>query len=173
MFASLYLPNFLLQSAVRHLPELRQQPVAIVDDETAKGTILEINENAEREGVAPGMAPSQALARCLRLVIKTRDRRQENALAEVALQFAFTLSPDVEATATGVWTIQFTDIRDIESKTRRVIDALAAIDITARAGIAPTPDASLLAAHATASVLKIDDARAFLATLPLDVLATV
>ena len=171
MFATIYLPNFLLQAAVRHHPELRMKPVALIDDETPKAIIIQLNAAAERAGVRCGMAPSQGLARCLSLTVRTRERAQEQLLADTILQFAFTLSPDVEATAGGVWTIEFTDNRHVEKNVTRVISALRELEITAHGGIAQTPDASLLAAHIAETVLKIDNATQFLASLPIEVLA--
>ncbi len=171
MFATIYLPNFALQAAIRHSPELRGKPVALLDDQASKAMIVQLNCEAEQAGVRCGTAPSQGLARCLSLAIRNRDRTQEPLLADTILQFAFTLSPDVEATAPGVWTIQFTDTRAVEEKVTRVIAALEQMELTARAGIAPTPDASLLAAHVATSVLKIEDGGNFLASLPLEVLA--
>jgi nucleotidyltransferase/DNA polymerase involved in DNA repair len=173
MFATLLVPDFYLQAALRHAPELREKPVALIDDQAAKAVIIQLNERAEEAGVRSGMAPSQGLARCMQLVVRTRDRLQERLLAEIVLESAFTLAPDVEATASGVWTIQFSDTRSMAENVARVIDTLSAIEITARAGIAPTPDASLLAAHAATPVLKIDDAKDFLASLPLEALANV
>jgi nucleotidyltransferase/DNA polymerase involved in DNA repair len=173
MFTTLLVPNFYLQAALRHAPELRGKPVALIDDRATKAMIIELNEAAEAARVRCGMAPSQGLARCMQLIVRTRDRLQERLLAEIVLQSAFTLSPDVETTAAGMWTIQFTDTRRIEENVARVIETLSGIGISARAGIAPTPDASLLAAHAARPVLMIDDAKSFLASLPLEVLATV
>jgi protein ImuB len=173
MFATLLVPNFFLQAALRHAPELRDKAVALIDDQAAKAVIIQLNEQAEEVGVRPGMAPSQGLARCMQLTVRTRNRLQERLLAEIVLQSAFTLSPDVEATASGVWTIQFSDTRYVTENVLRVIGRLSEMAISARAGIAPTPDASLLAAHAAMPVLKIDDAKNFLASLPLEVLAHV
>jgi hypothetical protein len=48
---------------------------------------------------------------------------------------------------------------------------LAESEIAAQAGIAPTPDASFLAAHLARPVLQIDDTSEFLAALPIEVLA--
>jgi protein ImuB len=173
MFATLLVPNFYLQAALRHAPELREKAVALIDDQAAKAVIIQLNEHAAEAGVRSGMAPSQGLARCLQLIVRTRDRLQERLLAEIILESAFTLSPDVEATASGVWTVQFTDTRYVAENVARVIDTFSTMEIVARAGIAPTPDASLLAAHVATPVLKIDDAKNFLASLPLEVLANV
>lgn len=171
MFATIYVPNFYLQAALRHEPALRAKPVALIDEQTAKATIIEMNEAAEIAGVCCGMPPSQGLARCLSLTIKTRDRRQEEVLAMAMLQLAFTLSPDVEETGAGIWTVQFTDTHELEGKVARVISAMREMDVSGRAGIALTADASFLAAHVAQAVVQIDNAASFLASLPIETLA--
>jgi hypothetical protein len=204
MFATIYLPNFYLQAAVRHQPPYRAtavpavgfagilpalldpadetsvcptdkmsvpQPVALIDEKDAKAVIIQLNEAAEKADVRKGMTPSQGLARCLNLIIKTRSHSQEKLLDEILLQHAFRLAPYVEATAPGVCTIQFTDNRGLASKVSRVIEQLAECEITAQAGIAHLPDASFLAAHLARPVLQIDDAKQFLAALPIETLA--
>lgn len=170
MFASVLVPNFYLQAALRHAPDLRDQPVGLIDDEQSKAIIIQVNDRAEDAGVRCGMAPSQGLARCLKLVVRTRDRLQERLLRQIVLQSTFTLSPDVEETAIGIWTVQFTGACRIEENVTRVIATLNAIGITARAGIARTPDASLLAAHLAKPILRLGDTKTFLASLPLEVL---
>jgi nucleotidyltransferase/DNA polymerase involved in DNA repair len=171
MFATIYLRNFYLQAAVRHQPELRLKPIALLDDQEAKAVIIQLNEIAESAGLNKGMTSSQGLARCLHLVVKTRVRAQEQLLGEMVLQQAYTLAPYVEATAAGVCTVQFTDDRNLVSKVSRLIERLAESEIIAQAGIAPSPDTSFLAAHLANPVLQIDDAKQFLAPLPIETLA--
>jgi hypothetical protein len=107
MFATIYLPNFYLQAATRHQPDFRTQPVALIGEQENKPVIIQLNHAAESAGVRQGMTPSQALARCLHVAIRVRERGQEKTLNEILIQHAFTLSPFVEATAAGVCTIQF------------------------------------------------------------------
>ena len=171
MFATILLPNFYLQAALRHEPNLRSKAIAVLDGDATKALLLEVNETAEKAGVCAGMAPSQALARCLHLIVKARARSQEQCVTEVLLEHAFTLSPLVEATAPGVCTVQFTTYQNLQEKAERVIEQLCDVQITAQAGIGPTPDASLLAAHFGRPVLRIGDARTFLASLPIEALA--
>jgi impB/mucB/samB family protein len=173
MFATIYLPNFYLQAALRHQSELCAQPVALLDDEEAKPVILQLNQAAENAGVCKGMTPSQGLARCLHLVVKIRCHTQEELLNAILLQHAFTLSPYVEATGRGICTVQFTDNRHLSDKVLRVIERLADTEISGQAGIANAPDMSFLAAHLAKPVLQIDDAKKFLAPLPLETLAIV
>src|SRR3954471_7223431 len=171
MFATIYLPDFYLQAAMRHQPELFGNPVALLDDQEKKAVIIQLNAAAEEVGVHRGMTPSQGLARSLELVIKVRNHPQEKMLHEILLHFAGTLSPYVEATAPGIATVEFTDPRNLGTKVSGVIAQLGDSEIIAQAGIAPTPDASFLAAHLAEPVLQIQDAREFLAALPIEVLA--
>ena len=171
MFASIYLPNFYLQAAMRHQPELRAKPVALIEEQEKKPVLVQLNDAAEKAGIRKGMTPSQALARSLKVIIKARAHTQEKSIQQLLLHFAFILSPFVEATAPGVCTIQFTDNRDLTAKVSGLIERLAECEITAQAGIAPTPDASVLAAHLARPVLEIDNAKEFLAPLPIETLA--
>jgi nucleotidyltransferase/DNA polymerase involved in DNA repair len=173
MFATIYLPNFYLQAAMRHQPELSAQPVALLEEQEKKPVIIQLNEAAEQAGIRKGMTPSQALARYLQVTIKARGRTQEKSIQEMLLHYAFTLSPFVEATKPGICTIQFTDNRDLSAKVSRVIEQLAECEIRAQAGIAITPDISLLIPHLARPVLEINDAKEFLAPLPIETLAMI
>jgi len=171
MFATIYLPNFYLQAAIRHQPELRAKPVALIEEQEKKPVIIQLNEAAEQAGIRKGMTPSQALARSLQVTIKGRAHTQEKSIQEMLLHYAFTLSPFVEATEPGICTIQFTDNRNLRAKVARVIEQLAECESTAQAGIAPTPDTSLLIAHLARPVLRVESPKEFLALLPIEILA--
>ena len=181
MFATILLPNFYLQGIARHQPKLRDQPLAVLDDTAIKAVILQLNEAAENEGVRAGMAPSQALARCLHLVIKARARDCEQQISDILLHHAFMLSPFVEATAPGVCTVQFMESCSSDRWSREnpdalteklgcVIDLLARCDLVARASIAENPDASFLAAHRAEPVTHVTETKAFLAPLSIETL---
>ena len=171
MFATIYLPNFFLQSATRHQPELRERPVALIEEHDRKPIIVQLNEAAENAGIRNGMTPSQALARSLRVIIKVRAPTQEKSIQEILLHYSFTLSPFVEDTAPGVCTVQFTDCRNLSEKACRVIEQLAGCEIRAQAAIAPTVDSSFLAAHLARPMLQVEDAKEFLVPLPIETLA--
>jgi hypothetical protein len=171
MFATIYLPDFYLQAALRHQTELRGKAVALIDDEEKKAAIIQLNATAEETGVRIGMTPSQGVARNLQLVIKVRNPAQEKLLQESLLHFAGTLAPYVEASGPGLATVQFTDTKNVTAKVTEVIALLADSEIIAKAGIAPTPDTSFLAAHLATPVLQVEDSTEFLAALPIEVLA--
>src|SRR5205814_6289222 len=157
--------------AMRHHPKLRAQPVALIDASESKVSIIQLNAPAEKAGIAKRMTPSQALARCLQVVIRTRERAQEKLIDEILLQHAFMLSPFVEATAPGVCTVQFTDNRQLMAKVSRMLAKLENCEIRAHIGIASLPDSSLLAAHLAQPLLQLDDPKEFLAPLPIETLA--
>jgi hypothetical protein len=171
MFATIYIPNFYLQAALRHQPEVANMSVALIDDQQTKAAIIQLNGAAEEVGVTCGMTPSQGLARCLQLVVKCRLRAQEKLMTDMLLHFCYTLAPYIESTAPGVCTVQFTDTKHVTREVERVIDQLQDAGINAQAGIAPTPDASFLAAHLARPLLQIEDATDFLAPLPIETLA--
>jgi nucleotidyltransferase/DNA polymerase involved in DNA repair len=171
MFATIFVPNFYLQAALRHQPILATNPVGLIEEKDKKPLIIQLNPAAEAAGVLTGMTPSQGLARSLSLIIKTRSPVQEKSMQEIVLHYGFSLSPYVEATGPGVCTVQLTDNRDFLGKVSRVIDQLAGCEVTAQAGVADTPDASFLAAHLARHVLQINDAKEFLAPLSIDTLA--
>jgi nucleotidyltransferase/DNA polymerase involved in DNA repair len=170
MFAALYLPDFALQAALRHEPELHQKPVALLDREEAKAMIIQLTKSAEQAGVSKGMTPSQGLARCLSLIIKSRAPEQEKITSEILLHHAATLAPEIEATAPGVCTVRFTSRKNCRENVERVVRQFAQLQLTAQAGLAATPDLSFLAACLARPVLQIDDARNFLAPLPIETL---
>ena len=170
MFAAIYLPDFELQAALRHAPELREKPVALLENEEAKATILQLTKSATEAGVSAGMTPSQGLARCLSLTIKTRAWEQEKIAGEILLHHAATLAPEIEATVPGVCTVHFTSRKNCRENVERVVRQLAQLQLTAQAGLAATPDLSFLAAFLARPILQIDDAEKFLAPLPIETL---
>jgi protein ImuB len=172
MFATIYLPNFYLQAALRYQPRLCEKQVALIEEQERKPVVIQLNDVAEKAGICQGMTPSQALARSLQVVIKVRARAQEKSIQEILLHQAFTLSPFVEATAPGICTVHFTDQRHLKTKILRVIEQLIECEIRAQAGIAPTPDTSFLAAHLARPVLQIANGKEFLAPLSIEVFET-
>ena len=171
MFATIYLPNFYLQAATRHQPELCLKPVALIEEHERKPLIIQLNDAAEKAGIRKGMTPSQALARSLQVGIKVRAFMQEKTIQQILLHHAFTLSPFVEDTAPGICSVQFTDCHNLSKKVCRVIEQLSECDIRARAAVAPTADSSFLAAHLAHPMLEIENAKEFLARLPIETLA--
>jgi hypothetical protein len=171
MFATIYLPNFFLQAAFRHQDQSSDTPSGVIDEQDKKTLLLQLNHAAIAAGVRLGMTPSQGLARCLHLLIKPRSAAQEQAVQDILLHYAFTLSPYIEDTGPGLCTIAFHHNRDLQEKVRQVLAQLAVGRISAQAGLGQTPDTSLLAAHLARPVLQINHPKDFLDPLPIETLA--
>jgi hypothetical protein len=159
-----------LQAALRHQPELHQQPVALLDDDETKAKIMQLTQSAAEAGVRAGLTASQGLARCLRLMIKPRARAQEKIAGEILLHHAAMLAPEIEATAPGLCTVHFTSLKNCRENVEAVVRQLAQLQLSAQAGLAATPDLSLLASFQARPILQIDHAPDFLASLPIEAL---
>lgn len=169
MYAVLLLPNFRLQAALRFREEWQTQPVAITDEASAKARVLEVNELAAREGVAPGQASPQAMARCAALQLVAQSAAQEAATQAVLLEMAGTLSPEIESTGPGYVTANLHGARTREwmKMGTGVVEALASLRLTARVGIGANPDLAFLAARQARPVLVVQTPTAFLANLAI------
>jgi protein ImuB len=104
MFAVIYIPNFELQSVLRHEPGWQDQPVLLIDGEVDEA-VFQCSAAAQPFGIEPGMTSPQAMARCPQVIIKTRSSAQEQSATEILLQCAYSFSPRIEATAPGVCTL--------------------------------------------------------------------
>ncbi len=172
MFAAIFIPNFSLQAALRHEPDLRSQPVAMIDPALPKPNIVQLTEAARVRGVVEGLTASQSMARCAELLIKIRSPAQEQIATDALLQTAYAFSPNIEATAPGVCTMELKGLGlETEAAIRawadQILQALAGLEFEARMGLATTPALALLAAKATRRFLIVRDSTEFVATLPI------
>ena len=103
MFAVIQIPDFFLQAAIRHEPELARRAVALIDESLPKPAVIQLTDAARLSSVSLGMTSTQAMARCRDIVIKSRSADQEATAADTLLQTNFLFSPYVEATAPGLW----------------------------------------------------------------------
>ncbi|HXG48429.1 MAG TPA: hypothetical protein VNO52_12445 [Methylomirabilota bacterium] len=175
MFAAVYLPNFALQAALRHEPELWTRSVALVDPARATPVVCDMTGAARACGVMEGQTPTQALARCRDLTVRHRSPEREAAATDALLQCAFGFSPYVEATAPGLCTLDLRGLAVLSGATgaqrlawaERWRAALAACGLRGQVGLAVTPNLAGHAARWSEGVTLIEDGRAFLATLPI------
>jgi len=162
MFAVIFISNFSLQAVLRHEPDLRSRPVALVDPQDTKPVVTQLTSTAQACGVCAGLTASQATARCAELIIKPRSPAQEESATEVLLQTAYAFSPNIEATAPGVCTIELKGIamdsgNGMEQWTGKIIEILAQLNISAKIGLAATPELAMLAARAADSILALSE----------------
>jgi protein ImuB len=161
MFAVIFIPNFSLQSVLRHEPESRGRAVALVDPQLPRPVIVQLTSTAQSCGVRAGLTPSQAMARCADLIIKPRSSAQEESATEVLLQTAYAFSPNIESTAPGVCTLELKGLtfrshdRTWEQWAEKMLEVLAQFHLEARMGFAPAPELALLAARTAQPILVL------------------
>jgi protein ImuB len=172
MYATLLLPNFRLQAALRFAPPpWHTEPVALLDSQIGRTIILEVSSQAAQQGACPGMSPAQALARCPALKLLPPCPDSERNTQEALLQVAWTLSPKVESPHPGRCTA---DLRTCRQKPKdsllHALKTLSALHLSAKAGLAPSARLALLAAHQAKPLLCVENGATFAASLPLAVL---
>jgi protein ImuB len=175
MFAVIYLPQFCLQAALRHAPELLARPMALIDPTLTKPLIFQLTAAARKQGVQEGLTASQALARCPELIIKSRSTVQEEMAQEVLMQTAYAFSPHLEATAAGICTLELRGLR-FETETSLhewaagIREQLQQFHLDAQIGVCTTPALALLIARAAQPVSVVVNAEEFVAGLPIHML---
>jgi protein ImuB len=175
MFAAVYLPQFSLQAVLRHEPEPWRKPVALVDPSLSTPIVCDLTETARQSGVTEGLTPTQALARCREIVIRHRSPNQEMAATDVLLQCAFGFSPNIEATAPGVCTLDLQGLavlsqanaRQMTAWAERLRRVLTTFGLRAQVGIALTPNLARQAACWSQEVVVIENPREFMEALPV------
>jgi protein ImuB len=161
MFAVLFIPNFPLQSVLRHEPDLRARAIALVDPQFTKPVIIQLTAAARAFGACEGLTASQATARCAELLIKPRSLTQETSATEILLQTAYAFSPNIEATAPGVCTLELkglpflSDNAAMNQWAEKILIVLAQFYIEAKIGFAETPELALLAAQKANPILLL------------------
>ena len=147
-FAAIVLPHFCLQAVLRFREELCSRAVAIVDEASAKGCILDMTAAAETAGVFVNLPSTQALARCPGLILLPRAPAQEKIVSQILLEIAASLSPAIEETGEGICMIDLrgTKISDHEKWGREIVQHFAELQMEVSIGIAETPDLALFAA---------------------------
>jgi protein ImuB len=175
MFAVVHLAQFPLQAALRHEPELWSRAVALVDPARTTPIVCDATRSARDAGIAEGLTPTQALARCDHILVRHRVPAQELAANAAVLQCAYAFSPHLESTAPGVTTLDLRGLSRISGNEPAKLlawagelrTALAAQGLRASIGLAATPTVARHAACWSDGLRLVTDPRPFLDGLPL------
>jgi protein ImuB len=97
-FASIYVPNFILQAILCAEPALRGRAVALLDGTPPLRSVAAVNDSALQAGIEIGMTEPQAAQFC-GVEKRHRSRSSEESLHTALLQMGWTISPRIEDTA--------------------------------------------------------------------------
>ncbi len=174
--ACLWVPHFVAAAVLRQQPELRSQPVAVMEGVAPARTTVDATDAAWDAGVRPGMPEAEAAARCPGLVIRPGSPARDRAAQEALLAVALGTSPRVEDDAPGVVCVDLDGLGTLFGEEGAIGERLArhtrGIGLPARVGIASSRVAALSAAKLgrQVSVVAPGAEQSMLAPAPLALL---
>src|ERR1700735_5492029 len=148
-FACIYVPNFPVAAALRAEPELRTRAVAILEGKPPLETILAVNDQASRLGIAPGMTKAQAEL-SPELVLRPNSPLQNSAAHAALLDCAQSFSPCVEDAACDTSLLDLVGMESLFGSfpeiSRAIYHRATTLGLAASVALASNPDAAVLTA---------------------------
>jgi protein ImuB len=174
-FACLFVPDFPVEAVLRAEPDLRVQPLAVLEGKPPLQKVLGVNDKARRLGIEPGMTKIQ-VEPCTQLVLRTRSPLLETAAHAALLDCAQSFSPRVEDTAPDTVLLDLAGLETLFGSPARIARDLARrasdLGLEAHVAAAANPDTARLAARGFSGVTVIPEGQEAerLGNLSLDVL---
>ncbi len=176
LYGCIHIPDSPVQAFVRNEPELRRQPVAVLDGAFPLFTVVSANRFARQAGVEIGMTKLQ-LERFPELRIRYRSQNQEDSMHRALLDCAHYFSPRVEDTAPATVALDLNGLSRVwgtpRSMAQKLFRAADKLGIEAHIATAGNPDAAIHAAKGEAGITVIPAGRELkrLRDLPLQILS--
>ena len=174
-FACIFVPDFPVQAVLRAEPELRSQPVAVLEGKPPLQKVFAVNEKARRIGVGPGM-PRLQLEECGELALRPRSLLAEAETHGTLLECAQSFSPRVEDAACDTILLDLAGLEALFGPPPKIARGLHRrvfeLGVEANVAVAANVDTAMLAARGFSGVNVIPEGQeaARLGTLPVDVL---
>src|ERR1700730_13546951 len=174
-FASIYVPNFMVQTIVRAEPDLRDRAVALVDGCPPLWKIVAANEAALHEGIELGMGGSQAQQFC-KVEVRHRSPEQEKAAHAALLDVGWSVSPRIEDTAPGMIVLDLAGLTSLFKSLENIAVLLAerssGVGLRPNIAVASNIEAAIHAARGFAGITLISPGEEpeRLSSLPVEVL---
>ncbi len=176
LFGAVYVPNFILQAIARCEPELRTQPLAIIDGPPPTYQVVALNRLAEILGVARGMTKA-AVSQFAQVTIRTRCRVREEAAHAALLDVAWSITPRVEDAAPDTLLIDISGLSslfgDAETIAREIASRASTFGLQVHVAVSANLETARIVACALSgpTIVPEGDERRFLETLPVSMLS--
>ena len=174
-FACIFVPDFPAEAIVRAEPELRSQPLAVLEGKPPLQRAFAINEKARQAGIDAGMTKIQ-LEPFTEIALRPRSILQETAAHAALLDCAQSFSPRVEDTAPDTVILDLAGLESLFGALPKIARDIARrtseLGLEANVAAAFNPDTALFAARGFAGVTVVPEGKEAerLGNLPLDVL---
>jgi protein ImuB len=157
-FAAIYIPDFMVQAAVRAESGLRGVALALVDGAPPVWNVTAANKAAFRAGVELGMARPLA-EQCKGVRVRPRSRVQEKATHAALLDLSWSVSPRVEDTAPDTIVIDLAGLSSLfgsdENITTELVNRVFAFGLTAHVAVASNIEVAIHAARGFSGITLI------------------
>lgn len=159
-FASIFIPNFMLQAVVRSEPALRDRALAIIDGTAPVWSVVTFNEAAAKAGIAIGMTKSQVQQFC-GIEIRQRSPAREKAAHAALLDLGWSLSPRVEDAAPDNVVVDLDGLNSLfgpdETIANQLAERASRLGLVAQIGVAPQIESASVAARGFPGVTVIPE----------------
>lgn len=175
-FASIYIPEIMVQAIARVEPQLCNGAVALVEGHAPIWKVVAANEAALRIGIELGMAKSQA-AQFYGVEIRHRSPGQEKAAHAALLELGWSVSPRVEDTALDTVVVDIGGLGSLFGSEQKIADELlrraAGLGLLARVAVSANLDVAVHASRGFPGITLIPEGEESqrIASLPLPVLS--
>lgn len=174
-FASVYVPNFMVQAVVRAEPDLRDRALALVEGDPPLWKIVAANPCALQAGIELGMGGWQA-KQFSSVEIRRRSPGLEKAAHAALLDVGWSVSPRVEDTAADTIVLDIAGLTSLFGSVKNLAEALAeraaSIGLHAQIAVASNIEAAIHAARGFHGITLIapGEESERLSSLPVEVL---
>jgi protein ImuB len=176
LFGAVYVPNFILQAIGRCEPELRTQPLAIIDGPPPTYQVVALNRLAEILGVAHGMTKA-AVSQFAQVTIRTRCRVREEAAHAALLDVTWSITPRVEDAAPDTLLIDISGLTslfgDTETIACEIVSRASTFGMHVHVAVSANVETARIVARALPgpTIVPEGEERHFLETLPVSMLS--
>jgi protein ImuB len=150
-FACIYIPDFILQSAMRAEPKMRTEPAGILDGKPSFAVVIAVNQQAKTMGLCVGMSKAQAEEIGGGIQFWQRSTAHETAAHQALLDLALAFSPRIEDSAADTVILDLQGLMQVfgsfENLARGVGEQGEKFGLRVNVAIGSNPDASRLGAR--------------------------
>ena len=175
-FASIFIPNFMMQAVVRCEPSLGGSAVAIIDGTAPVWSVAALNEAAAKAGISIGMTKSQ-VQQFLGIEIRHRSPAREKAAHAALLDLGWSFSPRVEDTAPDTKVLDLAGLNSLFGSDKDIAAQLSArasnFGLSTQIAVAAKIEAAIIAARGFGGITIIPEGREaeILGSLPANALS--
>ena len=176
LFGAVYVPNFILQAIARSEPELRTQPLVIIDGPPPTYQVVAFNRLAGLLGVTRGMTKAAA-SQFAQVTIRSRCRIREEAAHAALLDVAWSITPRVEDAARDTLLLGISGLAslfgDEENIARQIAARASTFGMSVHVAVSANVETARIVARALPgpTVVPEGEERRFLETLPVSMLS--